>query len=366
MAWLCLYNLNYMSPGLDGKYTSSKRRPSIFRRPRRRASLPVSLVILAIIITLFALVRPSQYFENPIDVNKIKVPTVTPSATPLPFPTDIRGGHIVFTCTRKDINQICIINADGSGYKQLTDNSTNTYYPAISPDGKSIVYAVNQYDNFDLYSINLGDSKSTQLTSNIGNAFSPDFSPDGKQILFVNKMTDGKFELWVVGNAGENPRAIYTGPPNNAGQANSIVSAAWSPDGNQIAFAMSVKYDFSYQVFVLNANQPAQAPRQISQGMEDIGGSLSWSPDGSNILIYAGPVAGREIYKLDIATGAATQLTFGGNNAAAAYSPDGQYIVYNSLRNNNQADLYIMLANGHSTRQLTNFPEPDWQPRWGP
>ncbi len=355
-----------MPPGLDGKYTSGRRRPSIFRKPHHRASLPIGLIILAIIIALFALVQPSQYFENPIDVNKIKVPTVTPSATPLPFPTDVHGGHIVFTCTRNSINQICIINADGSGYKQLTDNNTNTYYPAISPDSKSVVYAVNQYDNFDLYSINLNDSKTTRLTNNIGNSFSPDFSPDGKQILFVNKTADGKSELWVMSSNGEKPHAIYTATQNNAGQAKAIVGAAWSRDGNQIAFAMSVEHNFSYQVFVLNAKQPTQAPRQITQGVDDIGGSLAWSPDGTNILVYAGPVAAREIYRVEVATGALTQLTFGGNNAAAAYSPDGQYIVYNSLRNNNQADLYIMRADGHSTRQLTNFPEPDWQPQWGP
>jgi dipeptidyl aminopeptidase/acylaminoacyl peptidase len=341
------------------KYNSGKRRPNLFRKPRRRASLPISLVILAIIIGLLALIQPLQYFENPIDVNKIKVPTVTPSATPLPLPTDVHGGHIVFTCTRNNVNQICIINADGSNYKQLTNNSTNTYYPAISPTSRTIVYAVNQYDYFDLYSMDLIDSKTTQLTSDIGNLFSPDFSSDGKQILFVNKTLDGKSELWVMGNAGENPHAIYTG-------VNAIVGAAWSHDGSQIAFAMSVQNTFSYQVFVLNAHQPSQPPRQITQSAQDIGGSLAWSPDGSNILVYAGPVAAREIYRVDVATGAMTQLTLGGNNAAAAYSPDGQYIVYNSLRNNDQADLYIMRADGHSTRQLTSFPEPDWQPQWGP
>ena len=85
-----------------------------------------------------------------------------------------------------------------------------------------------------------------------------------------------------------------------------------------------------------------------------------------SVVVFAGPVAAREVYRLDVASGALSQLTFGGNNAAASYSPDGQYIVFNSLRNNNQADLYIMRADGHSTRQLTTNPEPDWQPRWGP
>ena len=69
---------------------------------------------------------------------------------------------------------------------------------------------------------------------------------------------------------------------------------------------------------------------------------------------------------MDVASGSATQLTFSGSNASAAYSPDGQYIVFNSLRGNTPADLYIMRADGHSTQQLTNDSEPDWQPQWGP
>ena len=69
---------------------------------------------------------------------------------------------------------------------------------------------------------------------------------------------------------------------------------------------------------------------------------------------------------LDVQTGDTKQLTFGGNNASAAYSPDGAYIVFNSLRNQGQADLYVMRADGHSLRRLTDNPEPDWQPQWGP
>jgi TolB protein len=351
-----------MPPGLDGKYATGRRRPNLFRPARRKFALPISIIILGLLIALFAVVQPSTFLENPPDVNKIKVPTVTPSPTPLPPPTDVHGGHIVFTCMRKEINQICIISADGSNYQQLTDNSTNTYYPAISPDGQSIVYAVNQYDNFDLFTLPVPGSNSKsdpiRLTDNIGNAFSPSFSPDGQQIVFVNKTSDGKSGLWLMSSTGENPHAIYTGAGN-------IVVAAWSHDGRTIAFAMSVTDQFSYEIFLLDLQNP-NSPRQLSHDLSDIGGSISWSPDGKNILIYAGPVMAREIYRLDTATGAATQLTDGGNNAAAAYSPDGQWIVYNSLRNNSQADLYIMRFDGHSTRQLTSFPEPDWQPQWGP
>jgi dipeptidyl aminopeptidase/acylaminoacyl peptidase len=150
------------------------------------------------------------------------------------------------------------------------------------------------------------------------------------------------------------------------GGSKDIVGAAWSPDGNSIAFAMAVDTDYTFEIFLLDLQDLKAKPRRLSHDLADIGGSIDWSPDNNTLLIFAGPVAAREIYDINIRTTAITQLTFGGNNAAAAYSPDGRYIVYNSLRNNNQADLYIMLADGHSTRQLTDNPEPDWQPKWGP
>lgn len=341
------------------KYDSSRRRRSIFRRDQKRGPiLPISLLIVGLAIVLFSLIRPSGFFTD-INPASVRVPPFTPTPSPMPAPTDVHGGHIVFTCTRHDVNQICMINADGTGYRQLTDEPDNSYYPAISPDGSEIVFATNKYDNFDLYMTLRGSSDLVQLTNNVGNLFSPSFSPDGRQIVFVNRAADGPSSLWVMGSQGEDPHLWYPAP-------NNIVAAAWSPDGQSIAFAMAADSQFTYEVFLLSAKDPAGAPRRITRGLSGIGGSLSWSPDSKDLLIFAGPVQAREVYRLDVSTGAATQLTYGGNNAAAAYSPDGQFIVFNSLRNNDQADLYIMRADGHSMRQLTSFPEPDWQPKWGP
>ena len=346
-------------PNLDGKYTSGKRRIRLFRGQQPRFQLPISLVILAAIGLLLWLVpTAAPVSHQPFQVTGFTPPPATFTPTPSPVPTDVHGGLIVFTCTRGDTNQICAVHADGSGLSRLTNNDTNNYYPAFSPRGDSIVYASLVNGTFELFLMVLSNSKLFQLTNNIGNAFSPDFSPDGQQILFLNRAGDGPSSIWLMGKTGENPHLLYAG-------SNNIVAAAWSPHGDSIAFAMAVT-NYSYQIFLLDPNHPEQKPRQVTQSMNDIGGSLDWAPDGSNLLIYAGPVGGREVYRVDVQTGQVTQLTFGGNNAAPSYSPDGQYIVYNSLRNNNQADLYIMRADGHSTRQLTNDPEPDWQPKWGP
>jgi TolB protein len=341
------------------KHNTGKRRPLHFRKPRQRAALPVSLLVLAAIVVIFWLIPPLRLDTESVLPHNIILPTATPR-TPTPRPTDVHGGRIVFTCTRGDYNQICIINADGTGYRQLTSDERNSYYPAFLPQGGAVVYASNHGGNiFDLDLLILSNSQRIQLTHDIGNAYSPSFSPDGQQIAFVNRAADGPASIWVMGRAGEDSKLLYAG-------ASAIVAAKWSPRGDTIAFAMAVGETYTYQVYLLDVAHPDQPPRTISKGMTAVGGSLDWSPSGENLLIYAGPVGDREIYRLDIATGVATQLTFGGNNAAAAYSPDGQWIVYNSTRNNDQADLYIMRFDGHTTRQLTDNPEPDWQPQWEP
>jgi Tol biopolymer transport system component len=342
------------------------QRRSIFsRKPRARNRLPLSILILAGLLLLFSLIAPTRLLESFTPAN-VKVPAFTPTPTALPKPTSIHGGTIVFTCTRGDINQICSINADGSDYRQLTSGDKNSYYPAISPSGDLLIYATNIGDGFDFFSLSLAagiglamTTPADQLTYYVGNAFSPSFSPDGQQVLFVNKTTSKRPELWVMDRSGKNAHAVYH-------PSGDVVGAAWAPTGTLAAIAMAVNSPSNYEIFQLDLERPASTLRQLTEGLTQIGGSIGWAPDGSSLLIFAGPLAAREIYRIDLSTLAISQLTYGGNNASATYSPDGRYVVFNSLRNDGQADLYIMRSDGHSMRRLTTNPEPDWQPQWGP
>jgi TolB protein len=251
-----------------------------------------------------------------------------------------------------------MVNADGMGYRQITNVEAHNYYPVFSPLGGSIVYASNQNGGFfDLFLFVFDGSRLIRLTENIGNVISPSFSPDGGTILFANRAADGPTSLWTVENTGKNPKLLYAGP-------NTIVSSDWSPDGKTIAFAMAVDHPDAYEIFLMNAD--GSDVRQLTNGLPGIGGSLDWSPDGKYLLIYAGPDGDKNIYRIDVEAKTATQLTNGGNNAASSYSPDGQWIAFNSLRNDGQADLFIMRADGTGLRQITTDPEPDWQPQWEP
>ena len=281
--------------------------------------------------------------------------TPPPTATLKPRPTETHGGRIAFTCTRGDYNQLCLINRDGTGLSQITDMDANNYYPTFAPDRSSLLFASNRNGPFDLYLLSFEQKQLFQITENIGNVVSPDYSPDGRRIVFTNRVSDGPASIWMVNADGLNPHQVYAG-------ADTIVAVAWSPDGEKIAYAMSVGVPQEYEIFIMDSEGRNHV--RISDGLQGIGGSIAWAPDSTHVLIHAGPFGDKDIYRLDARTGEATQITDGGNNASASYSPDGLYIIFNSLRNNDQADLYIMRSDGTNQTQLTNHPEPDWDAKW--
>ncbi len=331
-------------------------------KPRRKASrfgfIPVFIFLLiAGFASLFWLVRPAPApAPTPVKFTPFAADfTPAPTITITPRPTDEHGGRIAFTCTRGDYNQICMVNRDGTGLAQLTDMDASNYYPTFTPDGASLLFSSNRNGAFDLYLLSFDQKALIQITDHIGNVVSPDYSPDGRKIVFANRVGENPTAIWEVNSDGLNPHLLYTG-------TNSIVSVAWSPDGERIAYAMSVGIPQEYEIFIMDANGKNHV--RISRGLQGVGGSIDWSPDGTNVLVYVGPFAEKDVFRIDAANGEFTQLTHGGNNAGAAYSPDGRFIVFNSQRNNDQADLYIMRADGENQQQLTNDPEPDWGAQW--
>lgn len=291
----------------------------------------------------------------PVVVQKIDLPTET--AVPTLDAPDGLGGKIVFTCTRDDLNQLCMVAPTGGKVSRITSEYAHDYYPSFSPAGNMLLYASNRDGDFDLYVKLLGSDILTKLTNEIGEVSSASFSPDGSQVVFSNSVGGKPSGLWLVNKDGTDPRKIYE-------TAGNIAGGVWAPNGKSIAFAMSSAEAIeTYEVYIMDLETLTVGP--VTKGhVPNAGGSVDWSPDGRSLLLFAGPPGDKNIFLFDIVSGHVRQLTNGGNNAAPVFSPDGRWIAFNSQRTGN-ADIFIMKPDGSDVRQLTNDPEPDWQPRWG-
>ncbi|MGZ9235114.1 MAG: TIR domain-containing protein, partial [Anaerolineales bacterium] len=125
-------------------------------------------------------------------------------------------GIIVYTCQVNKANtsdQICIINADGSGQRQLT-NSSDNQDASFSPDGNLIIFVSNRTGNYEIHEMDLS-GHTTQLTTMGSRLSLPAISPDNQQIAFSNRVI-GEDEIWLMDRDGKNARMIFKSDGNMA------------------------------------------------------------------------------------------------------------------------------------------------------
>ncbi len=282
------------------------------------------------------------------------LPDLTPEPpTQTALPAQLPG-KIVYVCYQDGFDEICLMNSDGSNQIRLTYNPATDFYPSISSDGQSIVFSSRRDGRFEIYEMTLDGRLLTRLTQEIGSAFAPTISPDGQLIAFTN-VANGSQSIWLMSRDAE----IIKPLTDTAGED---IDPTWSPDGRFIAFASDRGGDGT-QLFIIDLN--SLEIRQVTFNVPSIGGRNDWSNDGQYLSFYAGEPGAREIYTVNINSGAVQQLTSGGDNLAPSYSPDGAWIVFTSYRDGNN-EIYRMRTDGSLISRLTNNQDSDWQPRWGP
>jgi Tol biopolymer transport system component len=83
------------------------------------------------------------------------------------------------------------------------DNPSWLRYPAISPDGKTIVFTYKG----DLYRVPSSGGTATQLTTHTAHDFMPVWSHDGKSIAFASDRY-GNFDVFVMPAEGGEARRV--------------------------------------------------------------------------------------------------------------------------------------------------------------
>jgi Tol biopolymer transport system component len=161
--------------------------------------------------------------------------------------------------------RIWVMNADGSGQKNLTEDSgedswqeTPTWSPRQSDGSYRIAYShqtmSGEYVVGRIYSIRHdGGARRAETTGGEYLEREPAWSPDGSAIVFVRTGGTAFGDLWRVDAGGGNERQFMAVDP-----ADDQRSPTWSPDGQYLAFTSkhepSADNRWSYQIYTVRAD----------------------------------------------------------------------------------------------------------------
>lgn len=214
-----------------------------------------------------------------------------------------RAGRIVFST----MDDIYIVDADGTGLRQLTKGPAAEFDPSWSPDGRRIAYRVERgQQSADIYVMDADGSGQRRIARGL----SPAWSPDGALIAYA----DDQGSISVMAPDGSGGRRV---PGTDQGEYPS-----WSPDGATLAFSTPIGGKDIYRVSLDGSGltRLTAAPGEDWQ--------VDWSPDGRRIAFASQRDRSLgDVYVMG-ADGSGQRRLSTDHGFTPAWSPDGRQLVY--------------------------------------
>jgi TolB protein len=185
-----------------------------------------------------------------------------------------------------------------------------------------------------------------------GKIEAPNWSRDGQSLIYNS---GGK--IWRIPVEGGEPVAIDTGRFVDNNNDHGL-----SPDGRQLVISDQIEPDNLSRIHVVTLDGSAPV-RTLVDDPQARSYWHGWSPDGATLAyVRVGASDGSyDIWAKDLAGGAPRPLVVGpGVDDGPEYSPDGQYLYFNSTRSGAMA-LWRAKADGSDPVMLTHDPaRRDW------
>ena len=241
------------------------------------------------------------------------------------------GGQIVYVLATADADadkavrslwRVTVAANDGAGgeARQLTRGKADVA-PAWSPDGGRVAFLRAADGPAQVWVLAMDGGEPEQLTTLPLGAGAPVWSPDGAKIAF-----GAAVDIRATAGEGDAERAARAAAPmatdridyqaDGAGLLGTIRKhvhvldvatrqvrqvtdgdwhagdPAWSPDSAKVAFSAATAPDadlvLSAPVYVLDVTSPAAEP--VLAGLPDgVGGPVTWSADGTSLLVVGTP-----------------------------------------------------------------------------
>ena len=259
---------------------------------------------------------------------------------------------------------LVVVSVDGRIVRRLTsDRRTSEYFPVWSPDGRRLVFVSNRDGDDELFLMNANGSGLRQLTRNRAVDTTPAWSPDGRSLVFASNRAGGEHKLYLLRLNPGSARPLTTGP-----RTAFDIAPSWSPDSRLIAFASNRAAYANSDIWLVRPNGTGLRRLTRTAGSESHPGdegTPAFSPDGRRIAFSTNRDRQQEIYVMDADGTGVRRLTRapGRDDILPRWSPDGRSIAFTGTPfPQGQPSVYVVPAAGGAVRRLTAGGDASWRP----
>ena len=271
-----------------------------------------------------------------------------------------RNGLIVLGARTGDNSQLYTVRPNGHDLRQLTFVEGDAVHPDWSPDGRTIVFALETEESASIQLLNADGSGLRNLTPLPACCQGqPSFTPDGKRIVFgrfIPETNDNA--IWSMNVDGTDQVRLTSGVPGGSDDPNV------SPDGKTLSYVGFNGLDFGQGLFTSDLD--GSNTQELVPYTADVAIKHDWAPDGRHLVFtdnadFPQPGDSANIATIRPDGSGLTYLTHyqGGelNAFVGGYSPDGRWIVFR-LEDHGEFGLYRMRPDGsglHAILKLSSF-----------
>jgi TolB protein len=250
--------------------------------------------------------------------------------------------------------RLVVADADGANERIVFNSPEPIMSPAWSRDGRSLAYVSFHGGLPAIYVQTLKTGEQVRVSARSGINSAPAWSPDGDQLAVALSRRDGNVDVYLLSLATQELRRLTD-------DASIDTEPAWSPDGRSLYFTSD--RSGAPQVYHLGL-AAGERPRRITfEGSYNSRPRVS--PDGRELAVVTLDRGAFRIAAVNLEHGGVRILSSGQLDESPSFAPNGADIIY-ATREGGRGVLALVSIDGHIQQRLAASAGEVREPAWSP